>query len=152
MSKLKELKKIIVFTDGASRGNPGPGSLGVIICGNKGKEIKKYSESLGKVTNNEAEYKAVIFALKKIKHLFGKEKAKEMEVFLNSDSELLVSQLNGRYKIKNSNIKPLFLEVWNLKIDFKEVLFNLVPREENREADKMANEALDREENSQKLF
>lgn len=152
MNKIKELKKIIVFTDGASRGNPGPGSLGLVICDDKGREIKKYSEFLGKVTNNEAEYKAVIFALKKIKHLFGKKNIKKIEVQLNSDSELLVNQLEGRYKIKNPNIGNLFLEIWNLRIDFGKIEFKSIPREKNKEADRLANEALDQKNKSQKLF
>jgi|AntAceMinimDraft_10_1070366.scaffolds.fasta_scaffold34661_2 ribonuclease HI len=152
MEKFEGFKKIIVFTDGASRGNPGPGSLGLVICDDKGGEIKKYSQFLGKVTNNEAEYKAVIFALKKIKHLFGKENIKKIEIQLNSDSELLVNQLKGKYKVKNSNIGNLFLEIWNLRIDFGNIEFKSIPREENKEADRLANEALDQKNKSQKLF
>jgi ribonuclease HI len=142
--------KIFVFTDGASRGNPGPGSLGVVLKDEKGKEIKKYSEFLGKVTNNEAEYKALIFALKKIKHLFGKQKIKDIDVRVNSDSELLVKQLNGEYKIKDSKIGSFFIKIWNLKVEFGKISFFHVPREKNKEADRLANEALDNE--SGKLF
>ncbi|MBU1046061.1 ribonuclease HI family protein [Patescibacteria group bacterium] len=144
------MTKIIVFTDGASRGNPGPASLGVIIADSRGAAQKEYSETIGKATNNEAEYQAVIFALKKIKALVGKAKIKNAEVLIKSDSELMVSQLSGKYKIKEPNIQKLFIQVWNLKIDYKKVDFQLIPREQNALADKLANQALDAE--TQKLF
>jgi ribonuclease HI len=147
------MKKIIIYTDGGSRGNPGPAAIGIIFCNEKGQPIKKYSEYLGdNFTNNETEYQAVIFALKKFKALFGKKLAKNTDVQVRSDSELLVRQLNGKYKILDSKIQPLFLEVWNLKFDFKDVKFRLVSREKNKEADKLVNEALDRETSNQKLL
>ena len=136
--------KFIIHTDGGSRGNPGPASIGVVIEGTA--ETKKYGEYIGETTNNEAEYKAVIFALKKLKQLIGKEKAKsEAEVEIHLDSELLVSQLNGEYKIKEKRLQELFLEIWNLKQDFKKVLFKHISREDNRGADKLVNQALDKE-------
>ncbi len=141
---------IIVYTDGGARGNPGPAAIGVVIYSNDGRVLKKYGEYLGEKTNNEAEYQAVIFALKKLKLLVGKKKTKETEVEIRSDSELLVSQLNGAYKIKEARIAKLFIETWNLKVDFQEVRFIHIPREENREADKMVNQALDQE--ASKLF
>ncbi|MBI4117152.1 MAG: ribonuclease HI family protein, partial [Parcubacteria group bacterium] len=92
------------------------------------------------------EYKAVIFALKKLKQLVGKEKTKsEAEVEIHLDSELLANQLNGEYKIKEKNLQQLFLEVWNLKQDFKSASFKYIPREDNRGADKLVNQALDKE-------
>ncbi len=136
------MEKIIVYTDGASRGNPGPAAIGAAICDSKGNIVKSYSESIGKATNNEAEYQAVIFALKKIKALYGKEKIKKLSVLIKSDSQLLVSQLTGKYKIKEENIQKLFIQVWNLKIDFKNVDFISIPREENSRADNLANQAL----------
>lgn len=135
------MKKIIINTDGGAIGNPGPAGIGVIIKG-EGKE-KKYSESIGNGTNNEAEYKALIFALKKIKLLFGKKNAKNNDVECYLDSELLVKQLKGEYKIKERNLQPLFLEVWNLKINFKNVKFIHVPREQNKEADELVKKAID---------
>lgn len=129
--------KIIIYTDGGSRGNPGPAALGVVI------NNKHYSQSLGIKTNNEAEYEAVIFALKKAKHLFGKKNLKETEVEVNMDSELIVQQLNHRYKIEGEKIAPLFLKVWNLLLDFGTVQFHYIPREKNKEADKLVNAALD---------
>lgn len=129
--------KVVTYTDGGSRGNPGPAALGVVI-GNK-----EYGEYLGERTNNQAEYEAVIFALKKIKQLIGKNKAKESEVEIRMDSELVVRQLGGRYKIMEKELQPLFVGVWNLKLDFKKVDFRHVPREENRRADRTMNRILD---------
>ncbi len=136
--------KYIVYTDGGARGNPGPAGIGVVIKGPA--EVKKYGEYIGQATNNEAEYRAVIFALKKLKQLIGKEKSKsEAEVEIHLDSELLANQLNGEYKIKEKNLQQLFLEVWNLKQDFKSVSFKYIPREDNRGADLFVNQALDQE-------
>lgn len=133
-------QKITINTDGGAIGNPGPAGIGVIIKG-EGKE-KKYSEKIGNVTNNEAEYKALIFALNKTKLLFGKKNAKNIEIDCFLDSELVVKQLNSEYKIKEKNLQPLFLEVWNLKIDFKNVKFIHVPREQNKEADELVGQAI----------
>ncbi|MEK7590499.1 MAG: ribonuclease HI family protein, partial [Patescibacteria group bacterium] len=130
-------KKLIIYTDGGARGNPGPAAIGVVVGG------KKYGETIGEATNNVAEYKAVIFALKKAKALLGKSKAKETEVLVNLDSELVFKQLRGEYKVLDENMQPLFIEVWNLKQDFKKVEFKHIPREQNKEADKMVNKALD---------
>lgn len=136
--------KFIIHTDGGARGNPGPAAIGVVIEG--AGEIKKYGEYIGEATNNEAEYQAVIFALKKLKQLIGKEKAKsKAEIELHLDSELLANQLNGEYKIKETGLQKLFLEVWNLKQDFKSTVFKYIPRENNRGADKLVNQALDKE-------
>lgn len=137
------MKKIIIYTDGGSRGNPGPAAIGVVFCNERGQVIKKYSESLGEKTNNGAEYQAVIFALKKFKALFGKKLAESSEIEVRADSELLVKQLNGQYKILEPNIQQLFIAVWNLKLDFKKVKFKLISRENNKEADRLVNEALD---------
>ncbi len=135
------MDKIVIYTDGASRGNPGPSAIGGVICDSKGRVLKEYSEVIEETTNNVAEYKAVIFALKKTKALYGKKK--DYQVVIRSDSKLLVSQLNGEFKIKDENMQKLFLVVWNLKVDFKEVVFELVPRERNKKADALANQALD---------
>ena len=136
---------LVVYTDGGSRGNPGPAALGVVICDKKGNLIKSYGETLGVKTNNEAEYSAVIFALKKIKALAGGKAAAEMRIEVRADSELLVKQLNHEYKIESESVIPLFIKVWNATLDFKEVRFTHIPREKNREADRMVNRALDGE-------
>ncbi len=134
--------KIIAYTDGGARGNPGPAAIGIAITIPPG-AAKEYGEALGEKTNNQAEYEAVIFALKKIKQLVGKPKAKESEVEVRMDSELVVRQLAGRYKILDESLQPLFFEVWNLKFDFQKVDFVHIPREENRKADALVNKTLD---------
>ena len=147
------MKKIIIYTDGGSRGNPGPGGIGVVFCNEKHEIFKRYSEYLGHhFTNNEAEYQAVIFALKKFKQLFGKKLAKNSEIELRTDSELLVKQLQGLYKILDSKIQILFITVWNLRLDFKKIKFKHISRDKNKEADKLVNEALDSQERTQKLI
>jgi ribonuclease HI len=137
-------EKIIIYCDGGARGNPGPAAAAFII--KLENQEKYYSEYLGETTNNEAEYQAIIFALKKIKHLIGNKKAKQSIIEIRSDSELITKQLNGENKIKEKNLQELFITVWNLKQDFKKVSFIYIPREENKEADKLVNQAL----NSQK--
>lgn len=136
--------KIFVYTDGGSRGNPGPAAIGVVIKDAEGRLIKSYGEAIGETTNNEAEYRAVVFALQKIKALFGGKKIKHSEVSVNMDSELVARQLNGEYKIEEEKLFPFFIKIWNLKMDFGEIKFKHVPREKNKEADRMVNEALDR--------
>jgi len=146
------MQRIITYTDGASRGNPGPASIGVAVCNNNGDLLKGYSETIGKTTNNDAEYQAVIFALKKMRALFGKKNIKNYEILIKSDSQLLVSQLTGKYKIKDSNIQKLFIEIWNLKVDYGKIDFKHISREQNKLADKLANEALDNDISSGKLL
>jgi len=136
------MNKIIIYTDGGSRGNPGPAAIGVLFCNQKNQVINKYSKCLGRTTNNVAEYEAVIFALQKFKALFGKKLAKSTEIELRSDSDLLIKQLSGKYKILDSKIQSLFLKVWNLKFDFKKVKFKFISRKKNKEADNLVNEAL----------
>ncbi len=133
--------KIILYTDGGSRGNPGPAAIGVWI------ETldKKYAKFIGTATNNDAEYQALIFALKKCKSLLGKQKAKTMKIECNLDSELIVKQLNHEYKITKENTQKYFLETWNMMLGFDAVTFRHVPREHNTIADGLVNDALDTE-------
>jgi ribonuclease HI len=146
------MRKIIIYTDGGSRGNPGPSAIGVVFCNERNQIIKKYSEYLGEMTNNEVEYQAVVFALEKFKALFGKKLAKSTEIELKSDSELLIRQLNGEYKILDEKIQPLFLKIWNLRLDFKKLKFKLISREKNKEADSLVNETLDNQPKIQRLL
>ncbi len=147
------MKKIIIYTDGGSRGNPGKAAIGVVFYNEKNQPFKEYSEYLGdNLTNNEAEYQAVIFALQKFKSLFGKKLAKNSQVEIKSDSEFLIKQLKGEYKVLDSKIQKLFLQVWNLKLDFKKIKFTLIPREKNKEADSLVNQALDNSCRSQSLL
>jgi len=140
------MKKCIIYIDGGSRGNPGPAAYGVAFTTNS------YSQFLGTKTNNEAEYSGLIFALKKTKSLYGKDKSKNMDIEIKSDSELLVKQMNGKYKIKNENIQKLFLEAWNLTVEFKNLQITYIPREKNKQADALVNQALDSKKREQKLF
>lgn len=137
-----------MYTDGGSRNNPGPAAIGVWI------ETldKKYSEYIGEKTNNVAEYEALIFGLKKLKQLLGKDKTREYEIECNLDSELVVKQLNHEYKLKEEYIQKNFIEIWNLMLDFKNVKFIHIPREENSIADKLVNEALDAREKQVSLL
>lgn len=138
------MKKFIIYTDGGSRGNPGRAAIGVVICNEKDQILKKYGEYLGdSLTNNDAEYQAIIFALKKFKALFGKKLAENTDIEIRADSELVVKQLNGEYRLENEKIQKFFIEIWNLKFDFKSIKFKHIPREKNREADRLVNEALD---------
>lgn len=130
-------EKIIISTDGGARGNPGPAALGVVIGD------KEYGEYLGIQTNNYAEYQALLFALKKTKLLIGKKKAAEAELEVRMDSELIVRQMNAQYKVNDSAMQKMFMEIWNLRLDFKKVTFVHIPREQNKAADRMVNQALD---------
>lgn len=142
------VQKIIIYTDGGARGNPGPAAIGIVIKDEKENLIKSYGEKIGEKTNNEAEYEAVIFGLKKVKHLFGKEKIKKVNFEIRMDSELVARQLQGKYKIEEERLFHLFIKIWNLKIDFGTLNFKEIPRSQNKEADRLVNEALDQKEPS----
>jgi ribonuclease HI len=129
--------KLIIYTDGGARGNPGPSGIGVVIYDETKNKIAEISEYIGEGTNNRAEYKAVIAALKKAVEL----KAEQLEFYL--DSELVVKQLNREYKVKNADLAPLFLQIHNLSVSFKKIIYRHVRREMNKEADKLVNLALD---------
>lgn len=143
MSIYLYIMKLIIYTDGGARGNPGPAAIGVVFYNEQQQTIKEYAECIGVATNNEAEYRAVILALKKAKPLLGKEKIKQVEIDFKLDSELVVRQLNHQYKIEGENMQKLFIIIWNLLIEFGKVSFAHIPREQNKEADRLLNEALD---------
>jgi len=130
-------KKLTIYTDGGARGNPGPAGIGVVIYDENKEIIKKCSEYIGEQTNNQAEYQALILGLSEIKTL-GVEIA---ECYL--DSELVVKQMQGEYRVKNKNIRPLYVVAANLIKGFEQVTFIHVPREQNKEADKLVNVAID---------
>jgi len=136
-------KKVRIYTDGGARGNPGPAGIGAVILsldqGKEGDALAKISNYIGETTNNQAEYKAVIAGLEKAVDL----KADEVEVI--SDSELLVKQCNGEYKVKDPDLAQLFMKVWNLQQNFKKISFNHTLRSGNKEADRLVNEAIDKE-------
>jgi len=138
------MKKIIIYTDGGSRGNPGKAAIGVVFCSEDGAPLKKFGEYLGDgLTNNEAEYRAVVFALKKLREMVGEVALAATEVQIRSDSELLVNQMSGRYRIKNENIRMFVVNIQRLMEGFGKVSYVAIPREQNKMADAMVNQALD---------
>jgi len=137
--------KIICYTDGGARGNPGPAGAGVFITDGEGNKLKELSKFLGKQTNNFAEYEAIIMALLEVKKLVPKEKRKTVEIEVRMDSELAQRQLSGKYQIKEPTLFPQFIKIWNLRVsEFPNVTFTHVRREQNKDADRLANEAMDR--------
>ena len=133
--------KLIVYTDGGSRGNPGPGAIGIVVKNVQGKTIKEIGKFIGKSTNNEAEYKAVIEALKLISDKKSEDKADQIDFFI--DSLLVVNQLNGDFRVKDKKIKIFWNEVKNLERNFKKIIYTHIPRTKNYEADRVVNEVLD---------
>lgn len=130
--------RLIAFTDGGSRGNPGPAALGVYITDEQGRMVKEHGRYLGTATNNHAEYAAVIDALEHAKQLG----ADELDMFM--DSELVVRQLSGQYRVKDPGLAQQYMRVHNLRLGFRKVTFTHVRREKNKEADRLVNETLDR--------
>jgi ribonuclease HI len=130
------MKKLVINTDGGSRNNPGPAGIGVVFSDEQGEVMAKYKEYIGEATNNIAEYSALIKGLEKAKDF----EAAEIECRL--DSELVVKQLNGEYKVKDQVMRELYNKVQEL-IFFKPVKFVHVRREFNKLADKLVNEAVD---------
>lgn len=138
------METIIAYTDGGARGNPGPAGVGVQIQDSDGKVLKEVSKFLGNATNNFAEYNGVLIALQTLKAMFGKT-TKDMHVEIRLDSELVKKQLNAEYQIKEPGLVPYFIEIHNLRVShFPQLSFTHIPREKNKEADRLANEAMDR--------
>lgn len=137
-----------VYTDGGSRGNPGPSASGAVIKemdgAHEGKTIATAAKWLGNTTNNQAEYTAIIIGLEKAKELG----ATVVQMYM--DSELAVKQLTGKYKVKNPDIAKRYLEVHNLMTKFSRVSFTHVPREKNAEADAVVNETIDKHAGAKK--
>lgn len=139
-----EMKCITIFTDGGARGNPGPAGAGAVVIGNDGKILKEVSKFLGKCTNNWAEYEAIILGLKELKKLIPEKERKNISVKIMLDSELITRQLSGLYQIKEPTLFPQYIAVHNMRVkDFPHITFTHIPREKNKEADRLANEAMD---------
>lgn len=136
------MEKIVIYTDGGARGNPGPAGVGVSIQDAAGKELAYISEYMGETTNNQAEYEALYRALQKTKELF-KDKTKSMAFEVRMDSELVVRQLSGIYKVKEEGIKKQFARVASLRVEYPNLTFTHVRREQNKRADQLVNEAID---------
>lgn len=126
-----------LYTDGASRGNPGEAGAGVVILNEHGEELAAYGFYLGQCSNNVAEYKALIAGLREAAKLG----CRQLNIFL--DSQLIVRQILGQYKVKNAGLKPLYGEVRQLLTSFTEYTISHVPRNENKRADELANRGID---------
>jgi len=127
---------VTAYCDGGSRGNPGPAGYGVFIEGADGNKLAELSEFLGKATNNVAEYSALLAALEGALH------HEHLRLRVVADSELLVKQMRGEYRVKNAGLQQLFGQARELLKPFKSVRFRHVPREQNKQADKLVNQAL----------
>lgn len=143
---------IKIFIDGGARGNPGPAGIGVVVINPFRGHKKEYSCYIGEATNNQAEYQALVFGLKKAKALYGKKELVNRGVEVLSDSKLLIKQMKGEYKIEDPALQALFLKAWNLKVDISNVKFKHIPRAQNKKADQLLNQALDAETKKQALF
>jgi len=130
-------RRVDIFIDGASRGNPGPSGIGIVFCDDKKNIVKKLFKFLGNATNNVAEYSALIYALQEA--LIDRYE----DVRINSDSELLTKQLTGEYRVKNENLRPYYDMFMHISRGFKKVEVVPITREDNSLADKLANKAID---------
>jgi ribonuclease HI len=135
---LMSIKKVIINADGAARGNPGPAAIGVTIKDDKGKLVDSISRHIGKATNNQAEYRAIIAGLEKAVKMG----AREVEAL--TDSELVVKQINGKYRVKNTSLRLLYEEVVKLIGTLEKFSIRHIPRIRSTEVDSLANKALDR--------
>lgn len=131
------LRDAVAFCDGGSRGNPGEAACGVLVFDAGGAELLRRAKRLGRLTNNQAEYEGVIYALE----LAGQLGAKKLEIRM--DSELVVRQLEGSYKVKNEGLKPYYRRACELVGEFQSVALTHIRRSDNREADKLVNAVLD---------
>ncbi len=129
--------KLTTYTDGGARGNPGPAASGIVVKDDTGKTLSAFGVYLGHQTNNVAEYTALLEALKKAKELG----ATEVDCVL--DSELVVKQMRGEYKVKEPTLQKLFIAVYNAAAQFKKVTYRHVLRAQNKEADAEVNKILD---------
>lgn len=132
---------ITIYTDGGSRGNPGPSGAGVFVVDETGVVLKEVTKFLGIHTNNWAEYEAVILGFETAKRLG----LKNTQLVFKLDSQLIAEQLSGNYQIKEPTLFEQFIKAHNFQVkDFPDVVFTHIPREENKEADRLANEAMDK--------
>ncbi len=134
-----------LYADGGSRGNPGPAGAGAVVFDNLGKRVIEVSDFLGIATNNIAEYEAILRGLTKLAKEFSPEIIRATPLAIRMDSKLVIEQLKGNYKVKHPNLVPRYLEVKNtLARSFGSVTFEHVYRENNKDADVLANRAMDR--------
>ncbi|MFA6981523.1 MAG: ribonuclease HI family protein [Patescibacteria group bacterium] len=133
--------KYALFTDGGARGNPGPAAAGVVLKDAKGNIVTELGMYLGTCTNNEAEYRALVYGLETAK----RHGVSDISCFL--DSELVVRQLNGQYKVKDANLRGFYTKVKELGLGFSSISYTHIFRSKNREADTVVNQVLDAENN-----
>ena len=137
----------VLYADGGARGNPGPAGSGAVVFDGAGKRVVEVSDYLGVATNNIAEYEAVLRGLSALSEAFPEGHFSHHEVLVRMDSKLVIEQMKGAYKVKHPNLIPRHISVRNLIArKFGKVAFEHVPRERNRDADALANEAMDRGE------
>jgi ribonuclease HI len=137
------MEKIIIYTDGGARGNPGPAGIGAVVSDESGKIILEVSRYIGETTNNFAEYEALITVLGEVKKIFG-EKLRRIQIDVRMDSELVVRQLSGIYKVKEPALREQFSRVANIRLeDAPNMTFAHVFREANAHADALVNKAID---------
>ncbi len=133
-----------IHADGGSRGNPGPAGAGAMIRDEFGSSVASVSQFLGTRTNNFAEYEAVILAFETLAKLLGTERVGTVSVTVKMDSELVVKQMRGEYRVKHPVLKGQYARLVSLAATFKSVSFSHVPRAQNKDADTLANDAMDR--------
>ncbi len=134
-----------LYADGGARGNPGPAGAGAVVFDSIGKRVVEVADYLGVATNNIAEYEAVIRGLKALQAEFPEGHFKTHEVVIRMDSKLVIEQMKGNYKVKHPNLVPRYLDAKNvIARNFTKVSFEHVPREKNKDADELANKAMDR--------
>lgn len=138
------MQKITVHSDGGARGNPGPAAIGVVIVNEEGEVLAEISEYIGESTNNIAEYTAVLRGLTALRSRFGGS-TRDLMVDWKLDSELVVKQLAGEYKVKNPGLRQLFNAIQDQRAHFPHLTLTHVRREFNQEADRLVNEALDKQ-------
>jgi ribonuclease HI len=136
--------RFTIHADGGARGNPGPSGAGAVVRDERGNTVASVSKFLGHQTNNFAEYEAVILAFQEIQKLVPESTRRETDVAVNMDSMLVVKQMQGEWKVKHPNMKPQHARLRTLEEQFRTVSFAHVYREENKDADALANEAMDR--------
>ena len=138
------VEKYIIYTDGGSRGNPGPSGAGAVILDENENVLKEATKYTGEQTNNFAEYEAVAIGLDALKRIVKEKDRKDVKVEIRMDSELIQRQLSNEYQIKNENLFGQYIKVHNIQVKhFPNITFVHVPREKNTHADKLANDAMD---------
>lgn len=138
------MSDFITYTDGGARGNPGPAGAGVVVQDGHGETLVELAKPLGQMTNNQAEYWGLVFALERVQELVAERELKVPSVICYLDSELIVHQMNGLYKVKNEGLRPLYGRARELVLTLGgNIKFSHIPRRQNKRADELSNDAMD---------